>query len=79
MSLHITTRQAQIVSLIASGYPDKEIASRLGVSIRTVRTHLERLFGRYGLSSRSAAVALFQPTEQFKELLPAAMSVKVPT
>jgi DNA-binding CsgD family transcriptional regulator len=36
---------------------DKEIALRLGVAPRTIRTHLERLFHEYGLSSRSAAVA----------------------
>jgi DNA-binding CsgD family transcriptional regulator len=52
-------RQRQILALVADGLADKEIAARLGVSARTVRTHLERLYQRYGLHSRSAAVALW--------------------
>ncbi len=52
-------RQRQILALVADGLADKEIAVRLGVSARTVRTHLERLYQRYGLHSRSAAVALW--------------------
>ncbi|HEV8470494.1 MAG TPA: helix-turn-helix transcriptional regulator [Candidatus Limnocylindria bacterium] len=52
-------REAQIVELIALGCEDKEIASRLGISRRTVRTHLERLFGDLGVHSRAAAVAIW--------------------
>jgi DNA-binding CsgD family transcriptional regulator len=36
---------------------DDMIASRLGLSRRTVRTHLERLFARHRVHSRAAAVA----------------------
>lgn len=53
----VTPRQAEILSLVALGCGDKEIADRLGVAPRTIRTHLERLFREYGLSSRSEAVA----------------------
>lgn len=52
-------RQREILALVADGLADKEIAVKLGVSARTVRTHLERLYQRYGLHSRSAAVALW--------------------
>jgi DNA-binding CsgD family transcriptional regulator len=55
--LVLTPRQSEILSLVAVGFSDKQIAERLGVSPRTVRTHLERLFHEYGFSSRSAAVA----------------------
>jgi DNA-binding CsgD family transcriptional regulator len=55
--LVLTPRQSEILSLVALGMSDKEIAFRLGVAPRTIRTHLERLFREYGLSSRSAAVA----------------------
>src|SRR5438309_830811 len=56
-SWHATPREEEILSLVASGLLDKEIALRLGVSYRTVRFHLENLFERNGLRTRSAAVA----------------------
>lgn len=53
----ISPRQAQILELIASGRSDKEVAAVLGLSYRTVRTHLERLYARLGVHSRAEAVA----------------------
>jgi len=38
--------------------PDKQIARRLGISQRTVRTHIERLFRSMGAHSRAQAVAM---------------------
>jgi DNA-binding CsgD family transcriptional regulator len=53
----VTPRQAEILSLVARGFGDKEIADSLGVAPRTIRTHLERLFHEYGFSTRAEAVA----------------------
>ncbi len=55
--MHVTPRQAQILGLVASGLSDKEIATRLGVSPRTIQSHLDRLYLEHGLHKRSAAVA----------------------
>src|SRR5258705_1704557 len=52
-------RESEIVRLIALGLEDKEIANRLGISRRTVRTHLERLFEDLDVHSRAAAVYLW--------------------
>jgi len=57
--IELPPRQREIVALIAEGLRDKEIANRLGVSTRTIRTHLERLYDKYGIHSRGAAVALW--------------------
>lgn len=54
----LTPRQAQIVNCIAAGMVDKEIADLLGLSGRTIRTHLERLFSRYAVHTRAAVVAI---------------------
>jgi DNA-binding NarL/FixJ family response regulator len=62
--LRLTPRQSQVLSLIASGHSDKEIAARLGVSHRTVRTHLDRLLREHGLHSRTEAVAAWLRSQQ---------------
>jgi len=56
MAVRFSPRQAEIVSLIASGYSDKQIAIALRVSQRTVRTQLERLYAANGLHCRAQAV-----------------------
>lgn len=43
--------------LIAEGLQDKAIAERLDISVRTVDSHLQRLYQRYQLHSRAAVVA----------------------
>jgi DNA-binding NarL/FixJ family response regulator len=55
--LHVSARQAQVLALIASGLSDKEVAARLGVAHRTVRTHLDRLLREHQLHNRTEAVA----------------------
>ena len=58
MPSRFTPRQTEIVTLIASGYSDKQIAQVLRVSTRTVRTQLERLFATHGVHNRAQAVHL---------------------
>lgn len=53
----LSPRQAEIVGLVASGLADKEIAQRLGISVHTVRTHLERVFREQEVRNRSEAAA----------------------
>jgi DNA-binding CsgD family transcriptional regulator len=61
----LTPRQAQILELAASGLSDKEIARRLQVTHRTVRTHFEKLFEAQGIRNRSQAIAIWsrRPTQ----------------
>ena len=48
----LTSRQAQIVTMVAEGLPNKDIASALGVSEHTVRNHLFRIYERLGVTNR---------------------------
>jgi DNA-binding NarL/FixJ family response regulator len=54
--MQLSPRQEEVLTLIAAGFTDKEIAVRLGVGQRTVRTHLERLYARHGLHNRAGAL-----------------------
>jgi DNA-binding CsgD family transcriptional regulator len=53
----LTERQTKIVEMIAAGYTDKQLAGRLGMSPGTLRTHLDRMFRRFGVHTRAALVA----------------------
>jgi DNA-binding CsgD family transcriptional regulator len=52
----LTPRQNDLMRLLAAGHTNIQIARRLGISEATVRTHLENIYERLGVSSRTAAV-----------------------
>ena len=52
----LTPRQNDLLHLVAAGHTNTQIARRLGISEGTVRTHLENIYERLGVSSRTAAV-----------------------
>ena len=53
----LTPRQTELLSLVAAGHTNTQIARHLGISEGTVRTHLENIYGRLQVSSRTAAVS----------------------
>ena len=53
----LTSRERDVLALLADGLGNKQIAARLGISTNTVKTHLELLFEKLGVSSRAEAVA----------------------
>ncbi len=53
----LTPRQRQILALLAEGVRPKEIASRLGLALPTVRNHVQALLRRLGASSQLEAAA----------------------
>jgi DNA-binding CsgD family transcriptional regulator len=53
----LTKRERDILELVADGHGNKQIAARLGISTNTVKTHLEMVFEKLGVSSRAEAVA----------------------
>jgi DNA-binding CsgD family transcriptional regulator len=52
----LTPRQKDLLHLVAAGHTNAQIARRLGISEGTVRTHLETIYTRLNVSSRTAAV-----------------------
>jgi DNA-binding CsgD family transcriptional regulator len=57
-SLGITPREYEILTLIAEGLSNREIAGRLFVSENTVKTHSSRLFDKLQAKRRTQAVQL---------------------
>ena len=52
----LTRRQRELLHLVADGYTNAQIGRRLGLAEGTVRKHLENIFARLQVSSRTAAV-----------------------
>ena len=53
----LTPREAEILSLIGQGMSNKAVARQLGISVHTVKFHLEALFAKLEATSRAEAVA----------------------
>ncbi len=54
----ISEREMEVLREAARGLPNKDIARRLNLSVRTVHTHLGNIFTKLGVSSRTEAVLL---------------------
>jgi DNA-binding NarL/FixJ family response regulator len=54
----ISAREREVLTYVARGLTDAQIASRLGVRPATVSKHLHRIYHRHGLANRAAATRL---------------------
>ncbi|HEX5858081.1 MAG TPA: response regulator transcription factor [Microbacterium sp.] len=54
----LTDRERQVLGLIAGGRSQKQVASTLGISVKTVGAHVQNLLVKLGVHSRVEAVAL---------------------
>lgn len=65
----LTEREREVLVLVASGLANKQIARRLGISEKTVKSHLTKIFDRIGAADRTQAAlwaerrGLLQPEE----------------
>ena len=54
-SRDLTPREREVLKLIASGRANKEIGTELGISERTVKTHISNIFSKLQLTDRTQA------------------------
>lgn len=57
--IEFSRREREVLAMLAQGLRYKEIAVRLSVGVATVRTYLERAYGKLGVTNRTEAVARF--------------------
>ena len=52
----LTRREADVLSILSRGFPDKRIARELGIGVGTVKTHMKQLMHKFDASSRTQVV-----------------------
>jgi two-component system nitrate/nitrite response regulator NarP len=55
----LTRREMEVLSDLASGRTNKQIARDLGVSLNTIKFHVRNLFQKLGVNSRSQAISMY--------------------
>ena len=58
----LSAREVEVMSLIADGQTNGEIAAHLFLAEKTVKNHVRRIYSKLGVSSRSAAIAYWRGT-----------------
>lgn len=56
----LTARQQQVADCLAQGMRNAQIAESLGISLHTVRRHMEQIFRRLGVNNRRDAVRVMR-------------------
>ena len=56
--LGLTTREGEVLSWLAKGKTNRDIAQILGLSPRTIDKHLEQIYSKLGVENRTAAAAI---------------------
>jgi DNA-binding NarL/FixJ family response regulator len=56
-SLGLSTREIEVMSLIANGHTNGEIAAHLFLAEKTVKNHVRRIYSKLGVHTRPAAIA----------------------
>jgi DNA-binding NarL/FixJ family response regulator len=54
----LTSREVEVMRLVAAGRRDKEIAIALGISSQTVRVHVKNIYAKLGVSDRTEAMSV---------------------
>jgi LuxR family maltose regulon positive regulatory protein len=53
----LSEREREVLALVAAGLSNQEIATRLVVGVSTVKKHINNIFGKLAVSSRTQALA----------------------
>lgn len=55
----LTPRELEVAKLVVDGMPSTRVAKRLAISVRTVESHLDRIYDKLDVSSRQGLLRLF--------------------
>jgi DNA-binding NarL/FixJ family response regulator len=52
----LSAREREVLHLVAQGLSDAQVAAKLVISVRTVNFHLQSIYNKLGVNSRTAAI-----------------------
>jgi DNA-binding CsgD family transcriptional regulator len=56
----LTAQEGEVARLVAAGMSNRQVASELFVSIKTVQFHLTHIYAKFGVGSRAGLAAQFR-------------------
>ncbi len=56
---NLTERETEVIKRLPEGYTNKEIANDLGIAEHTVETHMDRIFRKLSVRSRTEAACKY--------------------
>jgi LuxR family maltose regulon positive regulatory protein len=62
----LSLREQEVLQLIEAGHSNQEIASKLFISIPTVKRHISNIYAKLGVKSRTQAIALKKELKLFE-------------
>lgn len=62
--MNLTRRQQSVASLVSTGCTNAEVAQKMGISLSTVKCHLNEIYARIGVTNRAGLVAAIYQTIQ---------------
>ncbi len=65
----LTTREQEVMSLLATGLLDKEMADRLKLSLFTVKNHLKNIYNKIGAKNRLEAIIKYYKLTDVEEIV----------
>ena len=63
----LTPREVEILQLIVDGYSNKEIASKLVISLSTIHTHRRNLMSKLGINNRRGLIQYARKHNLFRD------------
>jgi DNA-binding NarL/FixJ family response regulator len=54
----LTVREQEVLRLVVEGLANKQIAQRLGIGEKTIKTHVSRVLAKLGVTDRTQAAVL---------------------
>jgi DNA-binding CsgD family transcriptional regulator len=73
----LSSREAEIMTLIAAGHSNGQIAELLVLAEKTVKNHVNRIYAKLGVGSRPAAISCWRPVTCAEEDAPGELSPSV--